>query len=144
MRAQFPLPHGPPTPVLGQTNHAAELLAVQTALTMFHHQNIAIITDRDWVFKGATCWACKWKARGWVSNIGPVSYSQLWDSLLHSIDTHQGILEWYHVPSHQDILGNEKANDLAEAGRLQNPLNFEQPFLIPRTPKDVVNQLSRT
>ena len=31
-------------PLLGQTNQAAELLAVQTMLTMFCHQNIAIIT----------------------------------------------------------------------------------------------------
>ena len=36
---------------------------------------------------------------------------------------------------------NEKANDLAEARRHQNPVNFEQPFLIPRTPEDVINQL---
>ena len=127
-------------PLLGQTNQAAELLAMQTTLTMFRHQNIAIITNSDWVFKGATCWARKWKAQGWVSNIGPVSYSQLWDSLLHSIDTHQGILEWYHVPSHQGIPGSEKA-DLDEDGRLQNPLNFEQPFLIPRTLEDIVNPL---
>ena len=45
------------------------------------------------------------------------------------------------MPSHQDIPGNEKANDLAQAGHLQNPLNFEQPFLIHGTPEDVVNQL---
>ena len=61
---------------------------------------------------------------GWVSNLGPVSYSQPWDSLMHSIDTHQGALEWFHVPSQQDILGNEKANHPAEAGRVQNPLTF--------------------
>ena len=45
----------PPPPLLGQTNQAAKLLAVQTALTTFRHQNIAIITGSDWVFKGATC-----------------------------------------------------------------------------------------
>ena len=118
-------------PLLGQTNQAAELLAVLSARTMFHHQNIAIITDNDWVLRGATSWAPKWRARGWVSNTGPVSYSQPWDSLLHSIDTHQGVLEWYHVPSHQDIPCNEKANDPAKAGRLQNPLNFEHPFSTP-------------
>ena len=42
-------------PLLGQTNQAAELLTVQTALTMFRHGNMAIITDTDWVFRGATC-----------------------------------------------------------------------------------------
>ena len=129
----------PPLPVLGQTNQAAELLAVQTALNTFRHQNIAIITDGDWVFKGATCCARKQRAQGWVSNTGPVSYFQLWDSLLHSIDTHHGILESYHVPSHQHIPGNEKANDLAEGGRLQTPPNFELPFHGPPTP-DVVTE----
>ena len=69
--------YNPPPPMLGQTNQPAKLLAVQTTLTMFCHQNIAIITDSDWVFKGATCWARKLKARGWVSNTGSVSYSQL-------------------------------------------------------------------
>ena len=75
-------------PRWAKTNQAAELLAVQTALTMFRHQNIGIITDSDWGFRGATSWAQKWRVEGWVSNTGPVSYSQLWDSLLHSIDTH--------------------------------------------------------
>ena len=116
---------------------AAKLLAVQTVLTTFGHQNIAIITDSDWVFKGATCCARKWRARGWVSITGPVSYSQLWDSLLRFMDTHQGILEWY-VPSNEDIPGNEKANDLAEAGRLQNFLNFEFLFNVPSTPDGVM------
>ena len=37
------------------------------------------------------------------------------------------------MPSHQDTPGNEKANDLAEAGRLQNPLNFDLPFNVPPT-----------
>ena len=60
---------------------------------------------------------------------------------MHSIDTHQGILEWYHVPSHQDIPGNEKANDLAEAGRLQNPLKFELRFNVPPTPDGVMEHM---
>ena len=79
-----------------------------------------------------------------MSNTGPVSYSQLRDSLLHSIDTHKGILEWYHVPSHQDIPGNEKANDLTEARRLQNPLNFGLPFNIPPTPDGVTEHTGDT
>ena len=79
-----------------------------------------------------------------MSNTGPVSYSQPWDSLLQAIDTHQGILEWYHVPSHQDVLGNEKANDLAEAGCLQNPINFELPFNVPPTPDGVTEHTEDT
>ena len=126
-------------PLLGQTIQVVELLAVQTTLTMFRHQNIAIIKDTDGVFRGATSRARKWRARGWVSSTGLVTYSQLWDSLLHSIGTHHGVLEWYHVLSHQHIPGNEKANDLAEAGRLQNPLTFEQPFPIPPTPDGVMD-----
>ena len=57
---------------------------------------------------------------------------------MHSIDTYQGILEWYHIP------GNEKANDLAEAGRLQNPLNFELPFNVPPTPDGVMEHTEGT
>ena len=66
---------------------------------------------------------------------------QLWDSTLHSKETHKGILKWHHVPSHQDIPGNETVNDLVEAGRLQNPLNFEQPFLVLGTPDDTVQHI---
>ena len=130
----------PPPPLLGQTNQAAEVLAVQTTLTTFRHQNIGIITDSDWVF----CWARKWRARGWVSNTSPVSYPQLCDSVLHSIDTHQGIFEWCHVPSHQDIPSNQRAKDLAEAGHLQHPLNFELFFNVPSTPDGVMEHTEDT
>ena len=51
--------YNPPPPLLGRTNQAPEPLTVQTALTTFRHQMIAIITDSDWVFKGATCWTRK-------------------------------------------------------------------------------------
>ena len=51
--------------------------------------------------------------------------------LLHHIGRHTGHLERYHTLSYQGISGNEKADDPAEAGRMKNPLNFEQPFQIP-------------
>ena len=79
----------------------------------------------------------------WLKNVSNPWFSKNDPSLVvvpkHSRDTYQGVLEWYHVPSHQDIPRNEKANDLAEAGRLQNPLNFEHPFSIPPTPDGVMD-----
>ena len=64
---------------------------------------------------------------------GPLgAYGDLWgpmgaQELLQLIADHQGTLSWYKVPSHVQIEGNERANDLAEWGRQQNPLYREPP-----------------
>ena len=85
------------------------------------NKNLVVISDSQWVFKGATMRACKWKARGWRTAIDLVSHAGLWHMLLQLINTHIDTLESMHMPTHHGIPGNEAANDLAEEGGLANP-----------------------
>ena len=106
---------------LRQTNNTAELLAVIRALQIFTFGKIAVCTDSEYVFLGATGAARRWKLRGWTGSSGPVSNVPLWELLLDTLSTHTGSIKFIKVPSHVDILGNNEANRLADQGRLSHP-----------------------
>ena len=57
---------------------------------------------------------------GWVGQAGPVCTIDLWITLLDLVDSITATVRW-QVPSHTDILGNERANVLAEEGRVRSP-----------------------
>ena len=119
---------GAPMPAhLPQTNNATEVYAVTQGLKIFPQANLALMTDCALVYLGATGAARIWKIRGWHGSHGPILHPELWEELLQLIAGHQGILSWYKVPSHVQIEGNERANDLAEWGRQQNSLYPEPP-----------------
>ena len=46
-----------------------------TLLSFYPSAKLTILTDPEWVFDSATQWARKWKARGWVTTSGLVSYA---------------------------------------------------------------------
>ena len=104
-----------------QTNNTAELLAVIRALQIFTFGKVAICTDSEYVFLGATGAARRWKLRGWTGSSGPVSNVPLWELLLDTLSTHTGSIKFIKVPSHVDILGNNEADRLADQGRLSHP-----------------------
>ena len=106
---------------LRQTNNTAGLLAVIRALQIFTFGEIAICTDSEYVFLGATGAARRWKLRGWTGSSGPVSNVPLWELLLDTLSTHTGSIKFIKVPSHVDILGNNEADRLADQGRLSHP-----------------------
>ena len=112
----------PNVPVhLRQTNNTAELLAVIRALQIFTFGKIAICTESEYVFQGATGAARRWKLRGWTASSGSVSNVPLWELLLDTLGTHKGSIKFIKVPSHVDILGNNEADRLADQGRLSHP-----------------------
>ena len=128
------MPHTPPPPSesdisisayvpvhLRQTNNTAELLAVIRALQIFTFGKVAICTDSEYVFLGATGAARRWKLRGRTGSNGPVSNVPLWELLLDTLSTHTGSIKFIKVLSHVDILGNNEADRLADQGRLSHP-----------------------
>ena len=104
-----------------QTNNTAELLAVVRALQILSFGKVAICTDSEYVFLGATSAARRWKLRGWTGSSGPVSNVPLWELLLDTLGAHTGSIKFIKVPSHVDILGNNEADRLADQGRLSHP-----------------------
>ena len=126
-----------PAPVplhMKQTINAAELLAtLQTLRLHADEPKVAICTDSEYVLKRAQGAALRWQARGWVGSEGPVSNIPLWKEVPQHLDsTFQDIL-WVKVPSHVNLEGNERADTLANNGRLSNPLypNHKTPRVHP-------------
>jgi ribonuclease HI len=104
-----------------QTNNTAELMAVVRALQILSFGKVAICTDSEYIFLGATGAARRWKLRGWTGSSGPVSNVPLWELLQDTLSAHTGSIKFIKVPSHVDILGNNEADRLAEQGRLSHP-----------------------
>ena len=109
-----------------QTNNTAELTAVIKALQLLPRGKIAICTESDYVYLGATGAARRWKARGWVGSSVPVSNEQLWGCLLVELDNPDRVIEWVKLRSRVSIVGNEQANTLANHGRLANLLYLSE------------------
>ena len=86
--------------------------------------------DSQYVYDGLKGAAFRWRAAGWVGQSGPVCNVDLWIQLLELVDTHTHThsgypyttIRWLRVPSHTDIPGNERADGLAEEGRIGSPL----------------------
>ena len=107
-----------------QTNNRAELLAMITALDHFILQTmcLAVVMDSQYVYNGLRGLAFRWPTAGWVPPSGPVCNVDLWIRALDLVDTVSATVKWIWVPSHTDILGNERADVLAEEGRVSLPL----------------------
>ena len=91
-----------PGPV--QTNNRAEL------------KPMCIITDSKYVYDGVTAHMHRWALRG-----TQVSNHNLWDSLRSVLHSRSGETLWKHVYSHVGVLGNERADALANQGRIRHP-----------------------
>ena len=96
------------------TNNRMEMTAVIEALKYFKtKEKITIYSDSIYVIKGITEWIDGWKARNWkkVKNI------DLWKQMDELNQLHT--VKWQHVPAHSGVEGNEIADKLAVAARLQ-------------------------
>ena len=111
-------------PNSGQTNNRAELLAVITVLEHFLEQQVrlAVVMDSHYVYDGLRGSAFRWRTASWVGHSGPVCNVDLWIRALDLVDKVSAIVKWVRVPSHTDIPGNERADVLAEEGRVSSPL----------------------
>jgi len=98
------------------TNNRMELLAVIRALEALNRaSNVRLYTDSSYVQKGMTEWLVNWKAKNWrTASKKPVKNADLWQLLDKLTDQHQ--IEWLWVKGHAGVAGNERADELANAG----------------------------
>jgi len=98
------------------TNNRMELLAVIRALEALKRTSkVKLYTDSSYVQKGMTEWLAGWKKKNWrTASKKPVKNDDLWKSLDILAGQHE--IEWLWVKGHAGNEGNERADDLANAG----------------------------
>jgi len=98
------------------TNNRMELLAVIRALEALKRPSqVKLYTDSVYVQKGMTEWLAGWKARNWrTASKKAVKNDDLWKLLDILAAKHQ--IEWLWVKGHAGNAGNERADELANAG----------------------------
>jgi len=101
---------------IGTTNNRMELLAVIRALEALKRTSqVKLYTDSSYVQKGMTEWLAGWKAKNWrTASKKPVKNADLWQQLDSLSVQHQ--IEWLWVKGHAGNIGNERADELANAG----------------------------
>ena len=77
--------------------------------------------DSQYVYDGLRGLVFKWHTIGWVGQSGPVCNVDLWIRALDLVDRVSATVKWLRVPSHTDIPSNERADVLAEEGRVSSP-----------------------
>jgi ribonuclease HI len=102
------------------TNNRMEMSAVGKALLALEKTpgDLKIYTDSKYVIDGATQWLDGWKKRGWKKSDGkevanPAHWKRL-DALLGHRKT-LGEVQWFYVPGHQGVPGNERCDEIAVA-----------------------------
>ena len=98
------------------TNNRMELMAVIKALEILKQTCLVkLYSDSSYVLKGITDWMPNWKKRGWkTASKTAVKNEDLWRRLDALIVSHQ--IEWLWVKGHSGIIGNERADQLANKG----------------------------
>lgn len=106
-----PVPESQP-----QTNSRAELLAVAEALEQCSKSApINLYTDSQYIANACNGWLSDWKARGWKkADKKPPEHLDLWQRLDQQLQTKDVSVYW--VKAHNDTLGNERADALANHG----------------------------
>ena len=98
------------------TNNRMELKAVIEALNALKRSaKVRLHTDSQYVHKGISQWLPGWKRKGWKTAEGkPVKNQDLWQALEQAAQAHS--VEWIWVKGHAGHPGNERADELANAG----------------------------
>jgi len=108
-------------PASRATNNVAEIEAVSKAAEIAKENQVRkleIISDSKYVYDCFSTWMPKWKQNGWkTSNRKPVKNR---NELEHMESILSGLeIKWSHVESHSGNHGNDKADELAKLGALQ-------------------------
>ncbi|MFV1921581.1 MAG: ribonuclease HI [Methylotenera sp.] len=101
------------------TNNRMEMTAVIRALEALKRPSVVkLYTDSVYVQKGMMEWMAGWKAKNWrTANKKPVKNDDLWKQLDTLSNQHQ--IEWVWIKGHAGNEGNERADQLANAGVAQ-------------------------
>lgn len=97
---------------VGTTNNRMEMMAVISALEAFEFgPPIKVISDSEYVIKGATQWCRNWIRNGWRTRDGKsVVNRDLWEKLIALYQLHAVTFE--HIKGHTGNAGNEYVDQL--------------------------------
>ena len=103
------------------TNNRAALTAILRALQSVHAAGpVTIHSDSEFSINCLTKWAGAWERNGWVTKAGqPVKNPDLIKACLGAYN--KNLHTFHHVFGHVGIPGNERADQLANQGRLLTP-----------------------
>ena len=79
-----------------------------------------MVVDSEWVYKGVTEWGDMWRRRQWRTATGHVAHTDSWEPFLDLVGERGDLFSIQWVPLHIDIMGNEKADQLAEEERVRH------------------------
>ena len=98
------------------TNNRMEITAVIERLQALSRPcRVRVVTDSVYVRDGITKWIEGWKRNGWrTSAKKPVKNRDLWETLDAALTPHD--VQWEWVKGHAGHPGNERADELANAG----------------------------
>ncbi len=101
---------------LQTTNNRMELTAAIEALRALRRPcEVVLYTDSQYLRRGITQWMSDWRKRGWrTASRKPVKNEDLWRSLDELSSRHE--IDWRWVKGHAGDAGNERADELANAG----------------------------
>ena len=98
------------------TNNRMEIMAVIQGLRALSRTcQVLVVTDSIYVRDGVTKWMAGWKRNGWrTAAKKPVKNRDLWEELDAELANHH--VDWEWVKGHAGHPGNERADELANAG----------------------------
>ncbi len=101
---------------LQTTNNRMELTAAIEALRALRRPcEVVLYTDSQYLRRGITQWMSAWRQRGWrTAGRKPVKNEDLWRALDELASCHE--IDWRWVKGHAGDPGNERADELANAG----------------------------
>ena len=80
--------------------------------------------DSKYVVDGATGGAARWREANWITRAGKLaSHVDLWLEVLPLLDALGHRAAVFHVYSHINLHGNDRADNLANEGRASSPLS---------------------
>jgi ribonuclease HI len=113
------------------TSNRAELRAAIAAVTMRYWPGegfirLVIVTDSEYVVKGVSEWAPKWKGNGWrIANGGTVKNQDLWKILLEKVGEYEAdgfSVQFFQVKREW----NTQADGCARRGAVSDQMHFMQ------------------
>jgi len=110
------------------TNNRMELQAAIEALKalkeLLPSAEASLHTDSEYVKNGITKWLPNWKRRDWKTAQGKTVLNQdLWESLDRLNSTR---IQWHYVRGHSGHPGNDRADAIARAFSLGQPISLSQ------------------
>ena len=101
---------------LNTTNNQMELTAAIEGLKVLKEPcKVKLYTDSKYVMDGINSWIANWKKNNWkTASKKDVKNKDLWIELDAETCKHE--IEWVWVKGHSGIIGNEKADALANMG----------------------------